>query len=71
MTPVRALGAYRVHHAATHPALRQAVGVSKPSAHCLSEQGAEIDRSSMLYIEVDHAGGEISTVRVVEGTIRV
>jgi len=60
-----------VHHAATHPALCQAVGVSEPNAHILSEQGGEINCPSTLYIEVDHAGGEISTVRVVEGTIRV
>jgi len=70
-------GAYPVHHAATHPALRQAVGVSEPITHILSEQGAEIDRSSTLYVEMDHAGGEISAVRVggqvvlvVEGEVR-
>jgi trans-2,3-dihydro-3-hydroxyanthranilate isomerase len=72
-----ALGAYLVHHAATYPALRQAVGVSAPTTHILSEQGAEINRPSTLYVEVDHAGGEISTVRVggqvafvAEGTVR-
>ena len=72
-----ALGAYLVHHAATHPTLRQAVDVSAPATHTLSEQGAEINRSSTLYVEVGHAGGEISAVRVggqvvlvAEGTVR-
>ncbi len=37
-----ALGAYLVHHAATHPALRQALGGSEPTTHILNEQGAEI-----------------------------
>ena len=66
-----ALGAYRVHHAAMHPTLRQAVGVSEPSAHILSEQGAKINRPSTLYIEVDHTGGEISAVRVGGPVVRV
>ena len=59
-----ALSAYLVHHATTHPALRQAVGVSEPTTHILSEQGAEINHPSTLYVEVDHAGGKISAVRV-------
>ena len=59
-----ALGAYLLHHAVTHQALRQTVGVSEPTTHILSEQGAEINRPSTLYIEVDHAGEEISAVRV-------
>ena len=38
--------------------------ITEPTTHILSEQGAEINRPSTLYVEVDHAGGEISTVRV-------
>jgi len=41
-----------------------AVPITEPTTHILSEQGAEINRPSTLYVEVDHAGGEISAVRV-------
>jgi len=51
-----ALGAYLVHH--------QAVPVTEPTTHILSEQGAEIDRPSALYVEVDGSGEEITAVRV-------
>jgi trans-2,3-dihydro-3-hydroxyanthranilate isomerase len=51
-----ALGAYLVHH--------RAVPVTEPTTHILSEQGAEIDRPSALYIEVDSSGEEITAVRV-------
>jgi trans-2,3-dihydro-3-hydroxyanthranilate isomerase len=62
------LGAYLVHH--------RAVPVDGPTVHLLSEQGAEIGRPSLLTIEVDTAGEDISAVRVggqavlmIEGTI--
>jgi trans-2,3-dihydro-3-hydroxyanthranilate isomerase len=51
-----ALGAYLVHH--------QAVSVTEPTTHILSEQGAELSRPSTLYVEVDSAGEEITAVRV-------
>jgi trans-2,3-dihydro-3-hydroxyanthranilate isomerase len=72
-----ALGAYLVH--------RRAVEVTEPTTYILSEQGAEIDRPSTLYVElalslvegVDSAGEEISAVRVggqvvlvAEGVVR-
>jgi trans-2,3-dihydro-3-hydroxyanthranilate isomerase len=64
-----ALGAYLVHH--------RAAPVTEPTTHILSEQGAEIDRPSTLYIEVDSAGEEITAVRVggqvvlvAEGVVR-
>jgi trans-2,3-dihydro-3-hydroxyanthranilate isomerase len=64
-----ALGAYLVHH--------QAIPISEPRAHIVSEQGAELNRPSTLYVEVDHRGGEPTTVRVggrvtpvIEGLIR-
>jgi trans-2,3-dihydro-3-hydroxyanthranilate isomerase len=64
-----ALGAYLVHH--------RAVPVTEPTTHILSEQGAEIDRPSTLYIEADSAGEEITAVRVggqvvlvAEGVVR-
>ena len=67
-----ALGAYLVHHASTSSALRRAVPIAEPTTYILSEQGAEIDRPSTLYVElalslvegVDSAGEEISAVRV-------
>ena len=80
-----ALGAYLVHHASassalcasTSSALRRAVPITEPTTHILSEQGAEIDRPSTLYVEVDSAGEEISAVRVgghvvlvAEGVVR-
>jgi len=72
-----ALGAYLVHHASASSALRCTIPLTEPTTHILSEQGAEINRPSMLYIEVDHAGGKISAVRVsgqvvlvAEGTVR-
>jgi trans-2,3-dihydro-3-hydroxyanthranilate isomerase len=62
------LGAYLVHH--------RAVPVDGPTVHLLSEQGAEIGRPSLLTIEVDTTGEDISAVRVggrvvplIEGTI--
>ena len=64
-----ALGAYLVHH--------RAVPLTGPTVHVLSEQGAEINRPSTLYVEVDSAGEEITAVRVggevvpvVEGVVR-
>jgi trans-2,3-dihydro-3-hydroxyanthranilate isomerase len=64
-----ALGAYLVHH--------QAVPITEPTTHILSEQGAEIGRPSTLSIEVDSVGEEITAVRVggqvvpvVEGVVR-
>jgi trans-2,3-dihydro-3-hydroxyanthranilate isomerase len=64
-----ALGAYLVHH--------QAVPVTEPTTYILSEQGAEINRPSTLYVEVDRTGEEITAVRVggqvvlvAEGVVR-
>lgn len=64
-----ALGAYLIHH--------QAIPISEPSAHIVSEQGAELNRPSTLYVEVDHRGGEPTGVRVggqvtpvIDGLIR-
>jgi trans-2,3-dihydro-3-hydroxyanthranilate isomerase len=64
-----ALGAYLVRH--------RAVDVAEPTTFIVSEQGAEIERPSKLYVEVDSANGEISAVRVgghvapvAEGTVR-
>jgi trans-2,3-dihydro-3-hydroxyanthranilate isomerase len=64
-----ALGAYLVHH--------QDVSVTEPTTYIFSEQGAEIDRPSTLYDEVDSAGEEITAVRVggqvvlvAEGVVR-
>jgi len=64
-----ALGAYLVYH--------QAVPITKPTTHILSEQGAEMGRPSTLYVEVDSAGDEITAVRVggqvvlvAEGVVR-
>jgi trans-2,3-dihydro-3-hydroxyanthranilate isomerase len=64
-----ALGAYLVHH--------RAVPVTEPTTHVLSEQGAEINRPSTLYVEVDSLGDEVTAVRVggqvvpvAEGVVR-
>jgi trans-2,3-dihydro-3-hydroxyanthranilate isomerase len=64
-----ALGAYLVHH--------RAVPVTAPTTFIVSEQGAEINRPSTLYVEVDSAGEEITAVRVggqvvpvIEGVVR-
>ena len=51
-----ALGAYLVRHGA--------VDVTEPTTHIQSEQGAEMNRPSTLYIEVDSTGDEITAVRV-------
>ena len=73
-----ALGAYLVHHASASSALCRAVEVTEPTTHILSEQGAEINRPSTLYVEVDSAGEEVTAVRVggqvvlvAEGVVRV
>ncbi len=65
-----ALGAYLVHH--------RAIQVAEPTTHIVSEQGAEINRPSTLYVEVDSAGAEVSVVRVggqvvlvAEGVVRI
>ena len=72
-----ALGAYLLHHASASSALRRAVEVTEPTTHIVSEQGAEINRPSTLYVEVDSAGEEITAVRVggqvapvIEGVVR-
>jgi trans-2,3-dihydro-3-hydroxyanthranilate isomerase len=64
-----ALGAYLVHH--------RAVPVTKPTVYVLSEQGAELDRPSTVYVEVDLTGEEVTAVRVggqvvpvAEGVVR-
>ena len=64
-----ALGAYLIHH--------RAVEVTEPTTHILSEQGAEMNRPSTLYVEVDSTGDEVATVRVggqvvlvAEGVVR-
>ncbi|MGD2147725.1 MAG: PhzF family phenazine biosynthesis isomerase, partial [Anaerolineae bacterium] len=64
-----ALGAYLVHHAA--------VPLTEPTVSILSEQGAELNRPSTLKVEVDHADGAPTEVRVggqvtpiIEGVIR-
>ena len=59
-----ALGAYLLHHAAKNSALRRAVPVAEPTTFIVSEQGAEMGRSSTLYVEVDRSGEEITAVRV-------
>ena len=51
-----ALGAYLVHH--------RAVEVTEPTTTIVSEQGAEIDRPSTIYVEVDSQGEKIAAVRV-------
>ena len=72
-----ALGAYLVHHASASSALRRAVPVTAPTTYIVSEQGAEINRPSTVYVEVDSAGEEITAVRVggqvvpvIEGVVR-
>jgi PhzF family phenazine biosynthesis protein len=80
-----ALGAYLVHHASASSALRRAVEVTEPTTYIVSEQGAEINRPSTLYVElalspvegVDSAGEETTAVRVggqvvlvAEGVVR-
>jgi trans-2,3-dihydro-3-hydroxyanthranilate isomerase len=64
-----ALGAYLVHH--------RAVPVTEPTTYIVSEQGAEINRPSRLYVEVDSKDDEITAVRVggqvvltAEGVVR-
>ncbi|MGD9028753.1 MAG: PhzF family phenazine biosynthesis protein [Anaerolineae bacterium] len=64
-----ALGAYLVKHAQ--------VPLTEPTVHIVSEQGAELNRPSTLYVEVDHSDGEPTTVRVggqvtpmIEGLMR-
>jgi len=71
------LGAYLVHRRACPELSRRAVPITEPTTHILSEQGAEIDRPSTLYVEADSAGEEISAVRVggqvvlvAEGVVR-
>jgi trans-2,3-dihydro-3-hydroxyanthranilate isomerase len=51
--------------------------VTEPTTYIVSEQGAEINRPSTLYVEVDSKGDEITAVRVggqvvlvAEGTVR-
>jgi trans-2,3-dihydro-3-hydroxyanthranilate isomerase len=51
-----ALGAYLVQH--------QAVPLTESTVHIVSEQGAELNRPSTLYVEVDHRDGEPTGVRV-------
>jgi trans-2,3-dihydro-3-hydroxyanthranilate isomerase len=51
-----ALGAYLVHH--------RAVPVTEPTTYIVSEQGAELNRPSTLYVEVDSEGENITAVRV-------
>ena len=72
-----ALGAYLVHRASASSALRRAVKVTEPTTYIVSEQGTEINRPSMLYVEVDSKGEEITAVRVggqvvlvAEGVVR-
>jgi trans-2,3-dihydro-3-hydroxyanthranilate isomerase len=64
-----ALGAYLVHH--------RAVEVTEPTTYIVSEQGAEINRPSTVYVEVDSRGEELTAVRVggqvvlvAEGVVR-
>jgi trans-2,3-dihydro-3-hydroxyanthranilate isomerase len=72
-----ALGAYLVHHASASSTLRQAVPLTGPTVHILSEQGAEIGRPSTLYVEIDLSDGRPTAVRVggqvtpvAEGVVR-
>ncbi len=64
-----ALGAYLVRH--------RAIPVTEPTTSIVSEQGAEINRPSTLYVEVDSRAEEITAVRVggqvvlvAEGSVR-
>jgi trans-2,3-dihydro-3-hydroxyanthranilate isomerase len=72
-----ALGACLVHHRACPERSRRAVEVTEPTTYIISEQGAEINRTSTLYVEVDSRGDDITTVRVggqvvmvAEGVVR-
>jgi trans-2,3-dihydro-3-hydroxyanthranilate isomerase len=58
-----ALSAYLVHH--------RAVPMTEPTTYIVSEQGAEINRPSTLYTEVDSKGEEITAVRVGGQTVLV
>jgi trans-2,3-dihydro-3-hydroxyanthranilate isomerase len=51
-----ALGAYLVHH--------RAIPVTEPTTYIVSEQDAETNRPSTLYVEVESKGEEITAVRV-------
>jgi len=51
--------------------------VAAPTTYIVSEQGAEMGRPSILYVEVDRRGDEIGAVRVggqvvpvAEGVVR-
>lgn len=64
-----ALGAYLVYH--------RLVPLADSTVYVVSEQGAEMNRPSTLYVEVDHTAGRPEAVRVggqvvpvVEGTVR-
>jgi trans-2,3-dihydro-3-hydroxyanthranilate isomerase len=64
-----ALGAYLVQH--------ETVPLTQSTVHIVSEQGAELNRPSTLYVEVDHRDGEPTAIRVggqvaplIEGLIR-
>ena len=72
-----ALGAYLVHHRACPERSRRAVPVTEPTVHIVSEQGAEMGRPSLLYVEVNISGDEPVAVRVggqvspvAEGVVR-
>ena len=65
-----ALGAYLVRHGA--------VSITPPTTRIVSEQGVEMGRPSTITIDVEHADGEISAVRVggevvnvLEGVVRL
>jgi trans-2,3-dihydro-3-hydroxyanthranilate isomerase len=72
-----ALGAYLVQHALTSSALRRALPVTEPTTHIISEQGAEVNHPSTLYVElalspvkgVDRRDGEITTVHAGGQTV--
>ncbi|MFN2227641.1 MAG: PhzF family phenazine biosynthesis protein [Anaerolineae bacterium] len=72
-----ALGAYLVRHGAVPAAEAVAKAVAAPTTYIVSEQGAEMGRPSILYVEVDRRGDEIGAVRVggqvvpvAEGVVR-
>jgi trans-2,3-dihydro-3-hydroxyanthranilate isomerase len=65
-----ALGAYLVRH--------EAVPLTPPTTHIVSEQGIEMGRPSTISIDVEHGEEEISAVRVggevvkvLEGVVRL
>jgi trans-2,3-dihydro-3-hydroxyanthranilate isomerase len=58
-----ALGAYLVHH--------RAVPATEPTTYIVSEQGAELNRPSTLYVEVDSEGEKITAVRVAGKVVSV